>query len=866
MRILIADDINVSRLELEALLTRHGHEVESVSDGTEAWEILQGENPPRLVILDWLMDQMDGIEVCRLVRGRSDLRGVYLILLTSRKDQEHVLTGLEAGANDYVTKPYNRDELLARIRVGENMIGLQAELAARVSELAALASTDELTGTSNRRTWEETAKVEHERAIRYKREYGILMLDVDHFKALNDTQGHRAGDVALRKIGRAISSLCRSADVVGRYGGEEFVVLLPETNLAGLVVLAARIRERIWSLNIQHPSSPPGRVTISIGLAQGDGSPLETIVQRADAALYRAKRGGRNQVSGGESMPVSSLEILVTGGSTVCSASAKTFNHVRATVLIADDDPGTRKVYRTSLGQDDYCIVEAADGQAAIVESLIHEPDVIIIDVVMPGIGGIESVRTLKADPRTCNIPIIVISARDTPEDVLVGMEAGADEYLTKPIQSSALAARVRSMVRWSRQRKDLMHSHGLRAEQVRALSTLVDACRAIGAALTIETVLEIACATVAQTTGSTRVSAMLPDSEGKQLTIVRSVGINDDIIAKVRVPVGRGIAGKVFETGKPVIVNTKIDATHSNPFYDSDFFASVPFVSAPFGSGNEILGVLNVTDHTGGAPFTAGQLEYVTLIASIAGSALQTLLHRQSRDDARDLIVVALARLAEHRDNETARHVERVCAYSRILAQALRHVDGYGSVIDDRFVQSLSRAVPLHDIGKVAIPDFILRKPGRLTVAEMQMMRTHASIGAETIRSVVAKLPGIDFLNMAVEVIQSHHEWFDGSGYAQGLWGGGIPLSARIVALADVYDAMTTNRVYKRAVCHEDAVNTIKKLCGSQFDPAVVGVFMERQEEIKKLAAELSDRVESHSYQDVPVEGAFQESHVGAE
>jgi sigma-B regulation protein RsbU (phosphoserine phosphatase) len=135
MRILIADDDDVSRLELEALLGRHGHEVAAVTDGTDAWEILQGEDPPRLAVLDWLMEDMDGVEVCRRVRERPGLRDVYVILLTSRGDKEHVLEGLRAGANDYVTKPFDRDELLARVRVGEQMVGLQAELAARVREL-----------------------------------------------------------------------------------------------------------------------------------------------------------------------------------------------------------------------------------------------------------------------------------------------------------------------------------------------------------------------------------------------------------------------------------------------------------------------------------------------------------------------------------------------------------------------------------------------------------------------------------------------------------------------------------------------------------------------------------------------------------
>ena len=135
MRILIADDDDVTRLELETLLKRQGHEVVAVSDGTEAWDVLQGENPPRLAVLDWLMDEMDGVEVCRRVRQRPNPRNVYLIILTSRGDKADILAGLEAGANDYVTKPFDRDELLARIRVGADMIGLQAELAARVSEL-----------------------------------------------------------------------------------------------------------------------------------------------------------------------------------------------------------------------------------------------------------------------------------------------------------------------------------------------------------------------------------------------------------------------------------------------------------------------------------------------------------------------------------------------------------------------------------------------------------------------------------------------------------------------------------------------------------------------------------------------------------
>jgi sigma-B regulation protein RsbU (phosphoserine phosphatase) len=147
MRVLIADDDDVSRLELEALLARHGHQVVAVADGTDAWDVLCGDDPPRLAVLDWQMGEMDGVEVCQRVRERPGLRNVYLILLTSRGDKEHVIAGLQAGANDYITKPFDREELLARVRVGAQMVGLQAELAGRVQELeAALARVDQLQG------------------------------------------------------------------------------------------------------------------------------------------------------------------------------------------------------------------------------------------------------------------------------------------------------------------------------------------------------------------------------------------------------------------------------------------------------------------------------------------------------------------------------------------------------------------------------------------------------------------------------------------------------------------------------------------------------------------------------------------------
>jgi two-component system cell cycle response regulator len=292
MRILIADDDDVSRLALKALLSRDGYDVTAVSDGTQAWEVLQSEDPPRLAILDWLMDEMDGLEVCRRVREHPGLRDMYLIFLTSRGDQNHIVAGLHAGANDYVTKPFDRHELLARVRVGAQMVSLHAELAARVRELDALATMDGLTGIANRRTFQARLEAEISRTNRYHPPLALMMLDVDHFKSLNDAHGHQAGDQVLQRMGQLLASSTRNTDLVGRYGGEEFAIILVNTSRAAAEQAAERLLARI-----QAEPWPYRAVTASIGLASWNSAECSasTLIHQADQALYFAKKNGRNQ-------------------------------------------------------------------------------------------------------------------------------------------------------------------------------------------------------------------------------------------------------------------------------------------------------------------------------------------------------------------------------------------------------------------------------------------------------------------------------------------------------------------------------------------------------------------------------------------
>jgi diguanylate cyclase (GGDEF)-like protein len=293
MRVLIADDDDVSCLLLESLLTRAGYEVMAVADGVEAWEVLQGPDPPRLAVLDWFMSDMDGVDVCRRVRQCPALEDVYLILLTSRGDQEHVVAGLQAGANDFVTKPFNRHELLARVRVGERMVALHAELAARAQELAALATVDALTGLGNRRAFEARLEAECSNTSGTDSTFALLLLDLDHFKSLNDQHGHPAGDEALRTMGRLLSSASRTADFAARYGGEEFAVILVDTDMAGAKEAAELLRTRIEAEPWRHRA-----VTASIGIASGGGGLMAAeVIRQADGALYFSKQQGRNRVT-----------------------------------------------------------------------------------------------------------------------------------------------------------------------------------------------------------------------------------------------------------------------------------------------------------------------------------------------------------------------------------------------------------------------------------------------------------------------------------------------------------------------------------------------------------------------------------------
>ncbi|NLW56066.1 MAG: HD domain-containing protein [Firmicutes bacterium] len=203
---------------------------------------------------------------------------------------------------------------------------------------------------------------------------------------------------------------------------------------------------------------------------------------------------------------------------------------------------------------------------------------------------------------------------------------------------------------------------------------------------------------------------------------------------------------------------------------------------------------------------------------------------------EAKLAMVYSLVKLAESRDDNTGAHIERVAQICRLLASNLRRRKKYQDYIDDEYIEKITQVSPLHDIGKVGIPDHILLKPGRLTAEEYELMKTHTTIGANTLLEVKEKFPDNRFLELAISITHFHHEKWDGTGYPQGLAGTAIPLSARIMAIADVYDALRSKRVYKEAFSHEDSVRIIQQESGKSFDPEIVEVFIECEAQIEKI------------------------------
>jgi two-component system, cell cycle response regulator len=298
MKILIAEDDTISRKLLESSLSKMGYDIVEVDNGRSAWDIIQQNDTPRLLILDWVMPFFDGIDLCKMIRKLQRDDYLYIILLTAKVSKEEIIEGLDSGADDYITKPFHPVELRARINVGERIIKLYEELLSTREALKIQATIDYLTQIWNRRSILDMLQNEIDRSHRTKKPLSVLIIDLDHFKKINDNYGHLIGDEIIQQASIRMKSMIRKYDNIGRYGGEEFLIISPDCNIEKGYEIAERIRESINSVPFQ---TLKGDIDLTVSIGVSSNSHIENIsilniVNHADTALYNAKNSGRNKI------------------------------------------------------------------------------------------------------------------------------------------------------------------------------------------------------------------------------------------------------------------------------------------------------------------------------------------------------------------------------------------------------------------------------------------------------------------------------------------------------------------------------------------------------------------------------------------
>jgi len=428
--VLLVDDDDLVLAHLSELVRAAGFAVHTASDGAAALAFLGQQFSP-IVITDLNMPAMDGLALCRAIRQQTWQGYVYLLLLTVHDAEEDILAGLAAGADDYLSKRASPAQLLARLNTALRILGLEQALKSELEEKRLQSLTDPLTGANNRRYFERTLQSDFKRAQRSGGALSLLMLDIDHFKRVNDRYGHGAGDQVLQDVVRRIQiALTRETDWCARIGGEEFIVVLGDTPLAGAALVAERIRQAIAGVPAIADAVPIG-VTVSIGVVEfrrtaERAESIESLLKQLDANLYLSKQNGRNRVT----LPQAA----------VAAADTRPLR----SILYVDDEPDLRVIVQTALSLAEGLTVHtAASGAQGLAMARELRPDLLVLDVMMPGLDGPGTLQQLRADPALAGIPVIFMTAKATADDVQRLRALGAMAVIAKPFDPMQLSRQV---------------------------------------------------------------------------------------------------------------------------------------------------------------------------------------------------------------------------------------------------------------------------------------------------------------------------------------------------------------------------------------------------------------------------------------
>jgi diguanylate cyclase (GGDEF)-like protein len=421
MDVLIADDDAGTRLLVTAAVEQLGHRCTVAEDGTEAWRRYRDELPD-VVITDWQMPGMDGTALAKAIRSHGGSPYAYVVVLTGAADETAARMSMEAGADDLLLKPLDVAQLERKLIAAARVTALHRRLHDE-------ARNDAQTGLGNRLRLAEDLDALCGRVARYGHSYSVALLDIDDFKGFNDGAGHLAGDDVLRSVARALAQQIRTGDTLYRYGGEEFLVLLPEQSIESAALAAERLRAAVEALALPHPAG--GVVTVSGGVAalSEPGCRPDQLFELADKALYRAKERGRNRVE------------AYDGEDAVAERAVR--------LLVADDDPSIRLVLSALIGRhaDLELVGEAEDAQQAIELAARRRPDVVVLDFDMPGGGGVAAALAIReANPATRVVALSADGSQGAQYDM---SRAGAVGYLVKGAPEDEILRVIRSSARW---------------------------------------------------------------------------------------------------------------------------------------------------------------------------------------------------------------------------------------------------------------------------------------------------------------------------------------------------------------------------------------------------------------------------------
>lgn len=421
MKILLVEDSPTLMHSTSKTISDAGHTPIAAESGEKALQLIE-HTPVDMIVMDVEMPGLDGFETTRLIREWLGDHWVPIVFVTGRNDEKSYEEGIEAGGDDYLIKPISPVILAAKIKAMERITSMRDQMHKLNEKLETLSQIDGLTQIYNRRTFIELSKREWLKMSRLQGSVTVLMIDVDHFKLYNDHYGHPAGDACLSKVSQAIKqSLHRPDDLLGRYGGEEFIVFLANTDRWDSVHVAERIRQAVESLGVEHCKSPSDkRVSLSIGGAvslQTTGKTLEKLIILADKALYQAKELGRNTVNFVESKPVKR-------------------------VLVADKDPENLSLLCKFLGNH-YQVLTSDDGEDCLNLAKQTKLDLILLNTDLPNLEGTHVCSELKKHSRTALTPILLLSDHEGEEQLQLGKDLGAKGCLHKPLTENRLLAKI---------------------------------------------------------------------------------------------------------------------------------------------------------------------------------------------------------------------------------------------------------------------------------------------------------------------------------------------------------------------------------------------------------------------------------------